>query len=220
MGRSGTKHGAHRRALTVIVLALFVFVGLAQQLILGGYAAAVMDPAVTRWFAERRTPGLTVFLELATQLHSTVGTDLMVACTAAFIGLAKKQWRAAAWLVVAVESSMLLNVALKEAFARQRPNLDMPLVHLGTYSFPSGHALASTVFWACVCLLLPAGKARFFAGFGSALLVLLVCVSRVYLGAHYLTDVIVGVTEGLFCAAAWSLVLPRSDQERDNSAGG
>lgn len=206
---------SHRRALTVLVLTFFVFVYLAEQVVHGGHAAAVMDPAVTGWFAVRRTPGLTAFLELVTEMHSTVGIDLMLACTASFIGLAKKQWRAAAWLVLAVESSMLLNVGLKETFARERPHLDAPLVHLGTYSFPSGHALASTVFWACVCLLLPSGKARLFTAFGSALLVLLVCLSRVYLGAHYLTDVIGGVTEGLFCAAAWSLVL----QEFDNSTG-
>lgn len=211
---------SQRRALTVAVLSFFVFVFLAAQVVLGGHASTTIDPAVTRWFAAPRTDGLTAFMTLVTQVHSTVGIDLMTACAAAFVGVREKRWRAAAWLVVAVESSMLLNVALKETFARARPNLDAPLVHLGTYSFPSGHALASTVFWACAWLLLPKGKAKMLAGFGLAVLVLLVCLSRVYLGAHYLTDVIAGVTEGLFCAAAWSLALPRFAERGSKTSTG
>jgi membrane-associated phospholipid phosphatase len=209
-----------RRALTVVLLTFFVFVYLAGQVVLGGHAVAVIDPAVAHWLAARRSHELTAFLTLITQVHSTLGIDLMVACMAAFVGLAKKRWRTAAWLVLAVESSMLLNVGLKEAFARQRPNLDTPLVHLGTYSFPSGHALASTVLWACVWLLLPTGKAKMLAGFGLALMVLLVCLSRVYLGAHFLTDVIAGVTEGLFCAAAWSLALPQFNRRSSQPSVG
>jgi undecaprenyl-diphosphatase len=205
---------APRGALTVLVLALVVFVYLACQVSLGGHVVAVVDPAVVRWLAARRTPALTGFLTFVTQVHSTVGIGLMLACAAAFVYRVSKEWRTAAWLVVAVESSMMLNVGLKDAFARHRPDVDVPLVHLSTYSFPSGHAVASTAFWACAWLLLPAGKAKALAGFGLAFTVVLVCVSRVYLGAHFPTDVIGGVAEGLFCASAWSLLLPVSTRSR------
>lgn len=198
------------RALTVLVLALLVFVYLAVQVALGGHLVAVVDPGVTHWLAARRTQTLTRFLTIVTQVHSTAGIDFMLALVAAYVGLMRKEWRTAGWLVLAVESSMVLNVGLKDAFARHRPGVDVPLVHLSTYSFPSGHALATTALWTCVWLLLPAGKPKTCAGFGLAFIVLLVCLSRVYLGAHFLTDVCAGVCEGLFCAAAWSMVLPRT----------
>jgi membrane-associated phospholipid phosphatase len=204
---SATTTGKHA-AFTLCALALLAFLFLAYQVTVGGYLAATVDPTVTHWLAARRSPPATGFLTLVTEIHSTVGIDLMLACSALYLGFGRHSWRDATWLVVAVQSTMVLNFFLKTVFARHRPDVDVPLVHLSTFSFPSGHALASSVLWGCAWALLPPGNVKRFAGFLIVLLVGVVCLSRVYLGAHFLTDVLAGVSEGLFSAAAWSLALP------------
>ena len=162
------KHFGTRRSLTLLLMqrrtvmllagsTLFAFALLASQVVTNAYLAATADPAVTRWLAERRTAGLTYFFLAVSAMHSTLGIDVMLGIVAVHRGIVRREWPSALWLVAAVQSSMLLNVGLKMAFARHRPVFAEPLVDLTTYSFPSGHALASTVLWGCVWLLLPRG---------------------------------------------------------------
>jgi membrane-associated phospholipid phosphatase len=112
-------------------------------------------------------------------------------------------------LAVTVPGGMAVNILMKFAFARARPVFDEPLVVLHTYSFPSGHASGAALFYGFLaCLLVrhagsTAQRAAIIAA--AALMVAAVCFSRVYLGAHYMTDVIAGVAEGL----AWlAICLP------------
>jgi undecaprenyl-diphosphatase len=117
-------------------------------------------------------------------------------------------WRRGAhyWLVaclVAVPGGMLLNVALKHVFRRARPSFDDPLLTLATYSFPSGHTAAATVFYGLLaCYLvrrLPGWGGRALAVAAAVFMVALVALSRMVLGAHYLSDVLAATAEG----AAW-----------------
>jgi undecaprenyl-diphosphatase len=110
------------------------------------------------------------------------------------------------WLVVvlaAVPGGMLLNVALKHVFHRARPSLEDPLLTLSTYSFPSGHTAAATVFYGLIaCFLLSRVKAwpaRTAIVMACCSMVALVALSRMYLGVHYLSDVLAAAAEG----AAW-----------------
>jgi membrane-associated phospholipid phosphatase len=184
-----------------------VFVSLLVQLLLQAPLVTWLDPTLSQWWAAHRAPGLTALLMAITEWHSTLGIDLMLAAAALVLAW-RARWRDAVWLVVAVQSAMVLNVLLKHAFARARPVLDLPLVRLETFSFPSGHALASTAFWGCVVLLVPRAM-RWPASIAAALLVLLVAFSRVYLGAHYLSDVLAGISEGLVCVAGFAVLHER-----------
>jgi undecaprenyl-diphosphatase len=117
-------------------------------------------------------------------------------------------WRRRAhyWLIVcliAVPGGMLLNVALKHVFRRVRPSFDDPLLSLVTYSFPSGHTAAATVFYGLLaCYLVrrtQAWRVRVLIVAGAVAMVILVALSRMYLGVHYLSDVLAAAAEG----AAW-----------------
>jgi len=102
-----------------------------------------------------------------------------------------------------VPGGMLLNVALKHAFRRIRPSFDDPLLSLVTYSFPSGHTAAATVFYGLLaCYLVrrtQAWRVRVLIVAGAVAMVMLVALSRMYLGVHYLSDVLAAAAEG----AAW-----------------
>jgi undecaprenyl-diphosphatase len=108
------------------------------------------------------------------------------------------------WLlatVLAIPGGMLLNASLKLAFHRPRPVFDDPFVTLLTYSFPSGHTLGASVFYAALTAYLLTRIASFrvrmaIAGFAGTM-VLLVALSRLYLGAHFLSDVLAAAAEGI-----------------------
>jgi undecaprenyl-diphosphatase len=95
----------------------------------------------------------------------------------------------------------LANTLLKRGVARARPDALEPLVVEHGFSFPSGHALLSATAFGIVAVLvlrsrLPGGARQLVAAL-LALLVLLVGVSRIYLGVHYPSDVLAGWIAGL-----------------------
>lgn len=97
------------------------------------------------------------------------------------------------------------NTILKNVFQRERPQtIYVADMFVRSFSFPSGHALSATVFYGLLAYLaithLPHTFNWIVAG-GLILLIILIGVSRVYLGAHFPTDVIAGWVFGAFCVA-------------------
>jgi undecaprenyl-diphosphatase len=103
------------------------------------------------------------------------------------------------WLA-AVGGSALLDQLLKGLFARPRPFFEHPVLVEASYSFPSGHAMESFVLYGMLAyfavLALKTWRARTAVVFGAALLVLLIGLSRMYLGVHYFSDVLAGYAAG------------------------
>jgi undecaprenyl-diphosphatase len=114
----------------------------------------------------------------------------------------KHHWASALLFCGSVVGGFGLNALLKIAFARERPDLWPALVTERTYSFPSGHATISTVFFgglaAVVLHLSRRPLVRAAALVFSTAAILIIAASRVYLGAHWTTDVAGGVLVGLF----------------------
>ena len=187
-----------RRAwIALAIVAGSVFALLVLDLLLAGPLSAA-DAGVSLWFAHRRVPPITQILFAVTEWHSTIGVLCMAVLTGAALAW-RRRWRLVALLASCVGAGMLLNVGLKLAFQRARPLSDDSLVHLATFSFPSGHAVAATVWWGFVVVLVARLQPRFrpAAMAWSMLIIPLVMLSRVYLGAHFLSDVLAGCAEGL-----------------------
>lgn len=91
----------------------------------------------------------------------------------------------------------LINQTLKLIIQRPRPS-DFQIIEVGGYSFPSGHAMISTAFYGFIFYLIYKSNLsnQYKVGFGILifLVIILICISRVYLGVHYLTDVIAGAS--------------------------
>jgi undecaprenyl-diphosphatase len=107
-------------------------------------------------------------------------------------------------LLLSVSGGLLLNNILKLAFHRARPQFDDPLLMLTTYSFPSGHTMNATVLYGALATFVFAKSKswppRIVAAAVAITFIVLVAFSRVYLGAHYLSDVLGAICEGL----AWT----------------
>lgn len=89
------------------------------------------------------------------------------------------------------------NTMLKYTFLRERPN-NLRLIDIGGYSYPSGHAMVSTAFYGLIIYLIYINdkniKRRNILCIFLILLIFLISVSRVYLGVHYVTDVVAGIS--------------------------
>lgn len=185
--------------VATLVAAAWVFGLIAGQVAANG-PITLLDLQLAQSFHARATPGVTEVTLLFTHWNGVAGVLAMTAV----LGYALLRRRLDYWLlalVCTVPGGMVVNGLMKLAFERARPVFEQPLVTLHTYSFPSGHASGATLFYGFLaCLLVrhvaSSGK-RFAIGAGAALMVAAVCCSRLYLGAHYLTDVLAGVAEGL-----------------------
>ena len=112
----------------------------------------------------------------------------------------KRRAREALFAALALGGSALLNIAAKQAYARQRPALWESISPEHSFSFPSGHAMGSMTL-AVFCVLL-AWRTRWRWPVLIAVFVLVVAVglSRVYLGVHYPSDILAGWA----AASAWA----------------
>ena len=135
---------------------------------------------------------LTVFFS---SLTSLINTPVIVTWVALLLGifLYKKWWSEAILLIGNLALTGILVVLLKNVYQRPRPTLQH-LVEEGGFSFPSGHALASTlVVGALVIIVSQRVKNRHLRHLLQVLLmvfILTIMTSRVYLGVHYPTDVL------------------------------
>ena len=173
--------------------------------VVDGDTITVIDVQLAQWFHERAHPVFTRLMFFITHWNGIAGASVMGVLLAAWF------WRRRAhyWFIVAITAipgGMLLNVGLKHIFQRARPSFDEPLLTLTTYSFPSGHTAAATVFYGLLaCYLVRRTRSwhrRAVALAGAVLMVGLVALSRMYLGAHYLSDVLAASIEG----TAWLAV--------------
>jgi membrane-associated phospholipid phosphatase len=188
----------------LMVLAVAVFGQLAAE-VMGHEEITVLDLHIANWFNVHHFEPMTSFMLAISLAHMMVGVLLLMAV------LGYIMWRRGQtyWLwalLISVPSGMLLNVFLKYVFQRSRPVFQEPLVTLMTYSFPSGHASAATLFYGLLASYVVITSRNWSVRLGTAaactLMVLLVAFSRVYLGAHYLSDVLAGMAG----SAAWLTV--------------
>ncbi len=179
----------------IFLLAGFVFGHIAEDVVTAD-RMVTLDIQLSTWFRAHARPLLTTFFLGLAELHSTPGVIVLSLFFAAWL-TREKLWDWVVLLVVSVPIGMLLNVLLKNAFQRSRPVLIDPILTLATYSFPSGHTTAATLLYsvlaAYVISITRRRARRVLVVVVAAGMVALVGLSRIYLGVHYLSDVLAAV---------------------------
>lgn len=183
----------------ILIAASWLFGGIAEDVVTGD-PITVMDMHIAHWLHAHAAPWLTHSMQMMSMLHDTMAITIMTMVFAAIL-IAKRYWYWLLNLVLAVPGGMLVNVLMKQAFQRTRPVFDHPLVSLTSYSFPSGHTAASTLFYGMLAALIitktDSWSLRVWTALLAFALITLVAFSRLYLGAHYLSDVLAALAEGL-----------------------
>ena len=161
-----------------------------------------LDTRFAAWLHDRATDGWTSFFEKVTWLgNAPVVTAVGVVGAIVLWRIRRKD--EFELLLLGLVGAQILTLGLKLGFARERPFFPDPLATESSYSFPSGHASMSLAVYGTLGYIaarhLSTRRAQFLALGGSATLVLLIGFSRLYLGVHYLSDVIAGFS----LAIAW-----------------
>ena len=166
--------------------------------------ANALDALATPLLHALSNPILDAVMGTFTNLGSTI-----VVVPLFVVALALLMWRRhrreALFLAASMAGSLVLNQSLKLIFQRPRPQLAWAQVQ-PEYSFPSGHAMNSIVFYVAVALIvwvLWGRRAGLIATVLAIVLALLIGTSRIYLGYHYFTD----VAGGFLAGTAWLMIV-------------
>jgi membrane-associated phospholipid phosphatase len=199
-------HRSLALAVAAALLAAAAFARVAEDYLTNDPLAR-WDVSLARWLAGERNSVGNDFFRVFTYVGSPAGA-LAISFLACVVLYRRRRLAEVALLAVVLAGGELLNVILKLAFHRPRP--EVAIVHLDTYSFPSGHAMLSTAAYGTLAYLAwgrwRTTPARLAVALGAVVLVALISFSRLYLGAHYLSDVLGGAAGGVFWLAV-SIVL-------------
>jgi membrane-associated phospholipid phosphatase len=185
--------------LLALILATWGFGAIAEDVVTHD-PLTIVDIRFSNWLHGHSVASLTRRMLLITRVHSLLGVTVMTLAVSAYLWIRRlRGW--VLTLMLAVFGGMLLNFLMKHLFVRPRPHFDDSLSTLTTYSFPSGHTLMATVFYGTLCLLVASRtrhwRWRVLTIAVAGLMILVVGFSRIYLGAHYLSDVLAAIAEGL-----------------------
>jgi undecaprenyl-diphosphatase len=181
--------------------ASWIFGKVAEDVVTGD-PLTVLDKEFSVWLHLHATQTLTEAMKFISLLASwpvVTGICLFLASYFAW----KRSLYPLVVLMLTIPVGMLMNGMLKIAFHRSRPVWDDPILIIGSFGFPSGHAMAATLLYGFLAVFVvrkvQVWRWRVLAVLSAALLAALIGFSRLYLGVHYLSDVLAGMAAG----SAW-----------------
>lgn len=176
-------------ALGFFSIATIGFISIADEVRDGD--TTVLDEAVLLGLNELSRPWVDSVMVFITQLGGVLVLGLATVLAVGYFWYKRRKY-AALMVLASMVGAGILNVLLKALFARERPDLWTQLVTETSFSFPSGHAMGSSAFALALIIILWQTKWRILVLILGSLYVLLIGLSRMYLGVHFPTDVVAG----------------------------
>jgi membrane-associated phospholipid phosphatase len=190
-------------ALLVLVASVWAFGAIAEELL---EEDTETDERLAQWLHGRATEPFTDLFRGITWLGN-VPILLAITLLAVAILWRRRERTDAVFVALAFVGGQVLSNAMKLGFRRERPFFADPLATESTYSFPSGHALVSLAVYGSIALVLaqrlPTRGKRILVLSTAAALIAAIGFSRLYLGVHFLSDVLAGYAAG----TAWLALL-------------
>ena len=172
------------------------------------------ETPIMRYFFKMRGPTLTILMEAVSFIG---GVPMSIAIAAAVLLLL---WRYAKdellFFFVSLAGASLISASLKFAVGRERPGMfpALPGHSSSTPAYPSGHATSGVALYLALYLIIDRKLPRYRVPFAifSILLVAGIVISRLYIQAHYPTDIFGGLAMGIAWVMAVNLFLPRNTE--------
>lgn len=187
--------------IAVGVLCAWAFGALTQDVV-GHDEVALVDPQVEAWVIVHRTDWLTGVMEAVTWLGSIAVVIPIGIVVCGFFVIRRRDLRPAGFLIAALAGAIGLYEIVKNVVDRPRPSTTIWIGHYSGGAFPSGHATQSVAFYGMLAVVLGIGSSarpRAILWSAAGLIAIVVGASRIYLGGHWLSDVLGGYALG----AAW-----------------
>lgn len=149
------------------------------------------DIAILNYIHNNFSPSLSNFFLVITNLGNAIGIVIIASFLIALLLKARQQVSASV-VLVSVAGAAIANFVIKLFFQRDRPSLWQSIIQEQSFSFPSGHAMASSALYFALVYVAWRTRWRWAAVFGGGILVILIGFSRLYFGVHYPSDVLAG----------------------------
>ena len=198
----------------VLVASIWLFLGVLEDVVTGDPLVQV-DRGLYRLMQGLRTPWGDWVMVGATELGDGVVLAVVMGIVLAWL-FWRRNWRAALYWIVAAGSGQIAATALKLILQRPRPGTVL-FEPLSAYAFPSGHATMSTVVYGFLAVLIArdlAGPWRWLPYAITASLVATVALSRLYLGVHWFSDAVGGVSLGVAMVTLLAVAYYRHTERR------
>ncbi|MEX2592693.1 MAG: phosphatase PAP2 family protein [Anditalea sp.] len=195
----------------LFVVSLNVFVEITDDL--KEDELTLYDDYFTHQIQSFHHPSLIPVFQFITHMGDRFAYLIFIIAIGLFFFLKHGKWTFTIQTVLVLMLSSLSNLVLKRVINRDRPSLEH-LVAVSTLSFPSGHAMSAMAFYGfliylCIRLSMPLWL-KMILSFALGLLILLIGISRIYLGVHFPSDVLAGFIGGLiwvtFCAILFNII--------------
>lgn len=167
---------------------------------------AVFDAPIVRFVAENRVAWLTFVMKGVSQLGRAEFIIILTVAAGLYFHQRTGQWRPLLLLLAAAGGAGVLDLIAKLVIAQPRPPAVWMVVPATGYAFPSGHTTLSAVYFTLAhfsARVRHTWRAKVFIYTVAVAIAFLIGVSRVYLGAHWPTDVV----GGWALAVAWLAIL-------------
>lgn len=153
------------------------------------------DEPIIDFVQSAEASGLTSIMKLFTNIGSTTSVTLLAILTLGVLLWKKYRAQAVLFTIVLVGTG-ILNQVLKLIFKRERPDFNR-LIDIGGYSFPSGHTMMAfslyTVLAYIVWRNLKTTGSRIAIAIVAIFMIVMIAVSRIYLGVHFPSDIVGGI---------------------------
>ncbi|MED4130413.1 phosphatase PAP2 family protein [Shouchella miscanthi] len=154
------------------------------------------DRGILSWFEQTRTDGFLMLMDGLAFVGSTKIVAILGIVLIIFLLVRRSPLKDVYFSAAVLLTTGVLNTAAKYSFARVRPE-EFMIVELSTFSFPSGHTMGAASFYSVVAFLIwkrtDRRSIRFAISSFSIGMIVLMGISRVYLGVHFPTDVMGGL---------------------------
>ncbi|MBS4176669.1 phosphatase PAP2 family protein [Lederbergia citrea] len=213
-----TQQKANDFPLISIVIALVgtgIFLFLAATL--NSSALERFDLSIIKPVQAMISPSLTTFFLFITFFGSVKGVALMTIVFFSIVFFTRNRLLALYLVISVAIGAGVFNRLLKAIFKRERPDI-LQLVKEHGFSFPSGHAMGSVIFFGGVIFVLYKmygwNRTALTGSIIASVLIILIGLSRIYLGVHYPSDVIAGYAAGTLWIGIGSIIFGLVEKKR------
>src|SRR5689334_15958477 len=199
----------------VLIVGVLTGIGKLIMITHNGNGNLLGDHTIPHWFAAHRTPALTHWSLIVSNLGATQDILIVSAATCVVFLAVTRRWRPAIFVAVVMFGELGAFLTTAAIVKRPRPDVHNLDTHLPTSAFPSGHVAATTCLYVGLAILVighARGWWRYLFLIPAVVMPVMIILARLYRGEHHPTDILASLLfAGLWLTATTMFIKPSVD---------